>query len=88
MVTRLLKFPSNSDPFALDVHVKHLYFENVPYRDNFTRVFDVHIRQLRNVYERVLMDTDIDERAEVCHIRNGPFEHHTGLEVLHGLNAF
>ena len=52
------------------------------------RVRHVAAAHLRDVYKAVLVHTNIHERAECRHVRDGALEHHAGAYILEARDGF
>ena len=51
-------------------------------RDDVVRTFHIFIRQLADMRQAGVFEADVDERAEVDDVEDGPLEFHAGGEVF------
>ena len=67
-------FHRQGNPFFRRVHGKHLNVHDIAYAHGLHRMLDKPIRDLGNMDQPVLMDADIDKRAEINDIAYGRSE--------------
>lgn len=71
-----------TEPAALLIDIQNGDLNHVADRNDLGWMLDKFIADLRNVYQTVLVDADIDEYAEINDIAHRSAEHHAGLEIL------
>jgi len=82
------KSHAQGDPLARQVDLENLDLDHVAGLDHAARVLDEAVGDRRDMYQSVLMDTDVDKGAEVGDIGHHSFENHSHLQILDGLDAF
>ncbi|GAA5608236.1 hypothetical protein Sgri01_06600 [Streptomyces griseus] len=75
------------DPLARYVDVHDLDLHDVPGLHHVARVLHEGLRQRRDVDQAVLVDADVDERAERRDVRHDALQHHARLQVAELLDA-
>src|SRR5690606_6382529 len=75
------------DAIALHVNLDHTHLHDVAGFHHLMRVLHKTIRELRDVHQTVLMDTDIHERAKGCDVGDCTFELHAGPKILNLLDT-
>jgi hypothetical protein len=70
-----------------DINPQDFYLDNLPNVDHFTGVTNIAMRQLRYVYETVLMNPNIDKGPEICDIAHDPFQDHVFLQIGKGCHV-
>lgn len=61
---------------ALLVHLQHLYPDNVPHFQHLAGVLYIFFAQLADVYQAILMHTDIHKGAKIHHIADSAGQFH------------
>src|SRR6185437_11565054 len=86
-VTLLLQAHGQGDAVPRDVDGQDLDLDHVAGLGDVARVGDERVRHRGDVDEAVLVDADVNERAEGGDVRHDAFEAHAGLQVAEGLHA-
>src|SRR5690606_1063417 len=77
-----------TDSLPSDIDVEHFDLDDVAGFHDLARILHELRRQRRDVHEPVLMNADVDERAERGDVANDAFEDHAGLQVVDLLDTF
>lgn len=75
-------FNGQSDAFRLCIDAQNLHLNNLASLDRFGRILDESIREFADMHKPVLMDADVDECPELCHIRNNALQHYANLHFI------
>ncbi|EPH45800.1 hypothetical protein STRAU_1161 [Streptomyces aurantiacus JA 4570] len=75
------------DPLARHVHVEDLHLDDVARLHHVARVLDEGLGHRRHVYEAVLVDADVHERAERGDVRDDALQDHPRRQVGDLLDA-
>src|SRR5579871_1640399 len=70
-------------PPALRIYADHAHLHDLPNSDDRERVAHEAIGKLGDMHQAILLDADIDERAEVYHVAHGSLQDHAGREVFY-----
>ena len=62
-----------TDPFFVQIHTDDFYIHNISYADNFQRMFDIFVTDLGNVYQTILVYTNIYECTKIDHVSYSSF---------------
>lgn len=62
-----------------NIHIQNLHLNDVPDSDCLKRMLDETVCDLGNVYQPVLMYSDIHEHTEINNIAHCTFKNHAGL---------
>jgi hypothetical protein len=70
------------NPLALLVDAHHPDRRHVTDAHHVVRTLDVTIGQLADVDQSRIFEADVDERAEIHHVEDRPFQLHAGAKIL------
>src|SRR5690606_5010712 len=76
------------DALALDIDLQHRHLDHLPRPHRLARILDEAVGQLGDVHQAVLVDADVDEGAEVRHVRHHALQAHAGAQVRDAFDTF
>ena len=79
IILLLLDLHGQADALLRHIYGQYLYIHDIADADSLQRMFDIAVGDLRDVYQSVLMDTDIYKHTKVNDITHGSFQNHAGL---------
>ena len=72
-----------ADTFTFLISFQYTDLYHISNLHHFTGMPKFPITNLRNMYQTILMDTNINKNAEVNHITNRSGKNHTGLKIFY-----
>ncbi len=70
------------DAMPLSVHGQHPDTDHVTDRHHVVRTLDIAVGHLADVNQTAVLQSDVDEGAEIDHVQDGSLQFHPGLEIL------
>src|SRR5688572_16930500 len=87
-ICKWITLHGQTNSLARNVNFNHRNFNLLLDRYNFFWVFYKLVREVADMHQPVLMDTNIDKGTESRHIRHDTGQRHAYLQVTDGINAF
>src|SRR5271155_5869728 len=75
------------DALCHKISAKDFDFDNLAGFNRLVRVLDIAVGEFGDMDESILMDADIDERPELCHVGDDALKRHAGLNIGKLTNA-
>lgn len=80
--TRTLDLHCKLNPLLFHIHTQNFHFHDIPDADDFQWMLDKAVTHLRDMYQTILMDSDIHKGTEINDISHGSLQYHARSQIF------